>query len=150
LSEKAERRAIEAAVTHEVSVEVRYKETDAQGVVHHSNYIVWFELARTGLCSLSGHHYADVEQLGYFLMVTRTEARYLKGARYGDVVTVACRIERLTSRGIRFAYDVTKDGEALASGATEHIWVNRETGRPCRTPEILRQPFRRLAGFETG
>jgi len=148
LSSRAERRAIEEVATHEVSVEVRYAETDAQGVVHHSNYIVWFELARTGLCSMSGHHYADVEDLGYLLVVTRTETRYLKGARYGDTVTVACRIDRLSSRGVRFVYEVTKDGEKMASGATEHIWVDRETRKPCRTPEVLRQPFRRLAGLD--
>ncbi|MEO1084020.1 MAG: thioesterase family protein [Acidobacteriota bacterium] len=132
---------------HEVPVEVRYAETDAQGVVHHSNYIVWFELARTGLCSMSGHHYAEVEALGFYLVVTRTETRYLKGARYGDTVLVTCRIERLSSRGIRFVYEVKKEDETLATGATEHVWVDRTSGRPCRTPEVLRQPFSRLAGL---
>ena len=148
MSSRAERRAIEKAATHEVSVEVRYAETDAQAVVHHSNYIVWFELARTGLCSMSGHHYSEVEKLGYYLVVTRVETRYLKAARYGDTVTVSCRFDRISSRGVRFVYEVTNDGEKLASGATEHIWVDRETGKPCRTPEVLRQPFRRLAGLE--
>ena len=127
-------------------VEVRYAETDQMGVVHHANYIVWFELARTRLCEHSGFHYADIERLGYLLMVTGVEARYHRPARYGDVVRLTCWCERLGSRGMRFAYEVSKDGERLASGATEHVWIESATGRPCRTPEALRAPFARLAG----
>jgi acyl-CoA thioester hydrolase len=129
-------------------IEVRYAETDQMGVVHHGTYIVWFELARTHLCALSGHAYADVEKMGYFLMVTGVEARYRKPALYGKTVQVVCWGERLASRGIRFAYEVLQDGELLATGASDHIWVESATGRPCRTPEPLREPFRRLAGLE--
>jgi acyl-CoA thioester hydrolase len=131
----------------EIEVEVRYAETDQMRVVHHANYVVWFELARTRLCALSGYHYAEIEKLGYLLMVTGVEVRYRKPARYGDTVRVACWGERLASRGVRFAYEVLKDGELLATGATDHIWIEAATGRPCRTPEPLREPFRRLAGL---
>ena len=129
-----------------IDVEVRYVETDQMGVVHHSVYLVWFELARTHLCLATGTHYADVEKLGYYLVVSRTEMRLLAGATYGDTVEVSCWIDRLSSRGIRFAYEVRRDGGLLVSGATEHIWVERASGRPCRTPEVLREPFARLAG----
>lgn len=128
-----------------IPVEVRYAETDQMGVVHHANYVVWFELARTALCSATGHHYADVERLGYLLMVTGVEARFLRPARYGDTVQVTCRLERLASRGLRFAYEVTRDGERLVSGATEHLWVAQATGRPCRMPDVLRPGFEALA-----
>ena len=117
------------------------------GVVHHANYVVWFELARTRLCALSGFHYADIEGLGYFLMVTGVEVRYRKPARYGDTVRVVAWGERLQSRGVRFAYEVRKGEELLATGATDHIWVERATGRPSRAPEAVRGPFRRLAGL---
>ena len=127
-------------------VEVRYAETDQMGVVHHANYLVWFELARTRLCELSGFHYAEIEKLGYLLMVVGAELRYRRGARYGDTVDVACWIERFGSRGLRFAYEVTRAGDVLTTGATEHVWVELKTGRPCRTPEPLREPFARLAG----
>ncbi len=119
------------------------------GVVHHSVYLVWFELARTRLCLDTGHHYADVERLGYYLVVTRAEARLLRGAAYGDVVAVTCWLERLQSRGLRFAYEVERGGETLARGATEHVWVERASGRPCRIPEVLREPFAALTGDET-
>jgi acyl-CoA thioester hydrolase len=134
-------------VLGESEVEVRYAETDQMGVVHHANYIVWFEMARTRLCSLSGFHYAEVERTGHLLMVVGVEASYRKPARYGDTVRVACRVDHLGSRGMRFAYEVRKADELLATGKTEHVWVEAATGRPCRMPELVREPFRRLAGL---
>lgn len=128
-----------------VDVEVRYAETDQMGVVHHATYVVWFELARTALCAETGHHYADIERLGYLLMVTGVEARFLRPARYGDTVQVSCRLARLGSRGLRFAYQVSRNGEDLVSGATEHLWVAKATGKPCRMPEVLRPGFQSLA-----
>ena len=131
-------------------IEVRYAETDQMGVVHHANYVVWFELARTNLCALSGWHYADIERLGYFLMVTGVEVRYRQPARYGDAVQVVCWGERLASRGVRFAYEVRRGEDLLATGATDHVWVEIATRRPCRTPEPLRGPFQKLAGLADG
>src|SRR3954466_12134704 len=130
-----------------VAVGVRYAETDQMGAEHHANYIVWFELARTSLCAHTGFHYADIERLGYLLMVTGVEARYHRPARYGDVVQVVCWCERMASRGLRFAYEVRKAGERLATGATEHVWIEWATGRPCRPPEAIRAQFERLAGI---
>ncbi len=72
-------------------------------------------------------------------------ARLLKGATYGETVGVTCWLERLKSRGMRYAYEVDRDGEVLARGRTDHVWVERASGKPCRIPEILREPFARLA-----
>lgn len=130
----------------EIDVEVRYAETDQMGVVHHANYLIWFEQARTRLCQAAGTHYAEIEGLGYLLIVTRAEVRYLQPARYGDTVQVGCWIEDLGSRGLRFGYEVRRDGQRLATGATEHIWLQVEDRRPCRMPDALREPFERLAG----
>jgi acyl-CoA thioester hydrolase len=134
------------AVEHSVDVEVRYAETDQMGVVHHAEYVVWFEIARTRLCATSGWHYADIERLGTLLMVTRVDVSYRLPARYGETVQVVCTLARLGSRGLAFAYRVTRGGELLARGTTEHVWVDRASGRPCRMPEVLAEPFRRLAG----
>jgi acyl-CoA thioester hydrolase len=135
------------AVETTIDVEVRYAETDQMGVVHHAEYVVWFEMARTRLCADSGWHYAEIERLGTYLMVTGVEVSYRRPARYGDTVQVACSLARLGSRGLAFAYRVTRGGELLARGTTEHVWVDRATGRPCRMPEVLAEPFRKLAGL---
>jgi acyl-CoA thioester hydrolase len=139
--------AARTPVRSETAIEVRYAETDQMGVVHHANYIVWFELARTHLCALSGFHYAEIERLGYRLMVVGVDLRYRRPAHYGDVVRVSCWSDRLGSRGVRFAYEVHRGDGLLATGHSEHIWVETASGRPCRAPAEVRAPFARLAGL---
>ncbi|HVS65606.1 MAG TPA: thioesterase family protein [Thermoanaerobaculia bacterium] len=129
-----------------IDVEVRYVETDQMGVVHHSNYLAWFELARTALCRQGGRGYHQIEQDGHWLMVTGAQLRYRGGARYGDVVQVECWIDDLKSRTLTFAYRVRRGEELLVSGATDHVWVEAGTKRLCRIPEALRPHFERMAG----
>jgi acyl-CoA thioester hydrolase len=129
-----------------LDIEVRYAETDRMGVVHHAVYLVWFEQVRTRICLEIGHHYAEIEEMGYYLVVTGSRLRYLAGAAYGDTVTVSCWIEKLSSWGMHFAYEVRRGEQRLASGSTEHVWVGRSSGRPCRIPGELRAAFERLAG----
>lgn len=129
-----------------IGVEVRYAETDQMGVVHHSNYLVWFELARTRLCSETGFHYRDIERMGYQLMVTGARLEYRKPAHYGEVVEVACRLDRLSSRGLTFAYRITHEQTLLVRGQTDHIWFDVAETRVCRIPSALEAPFRGLLG----
>ena len=129
----------------EVRVEVRYAETDAMGIVHHSNYLVWFELARTRLCERSGRTYAEIERDGHQLTVTGAGIQYRRPARYGDTVLVMAWIDRLRSRQVRFAYEVRRGEDLLCSGTTNHVWIDR-CGRPCRMPGDLVPEFKRLAG----
>ena len=131
-------------------IDVRYVETDAMGVVHHSNYLVWFEYARTKLCELSGVHYSEIEKAGYGLMVTGVEVRYRQGARYGDRVTVTVWLSRLGSRVAHFEYEVRRDGLLLTSGETHHVWIRFSDNRPCRIPEVARPLFESLAGRSLG
>ena len=133
-----------------IEVEVRYAETDQMGVVHHAVYPVWLELARTRLCQQTGYHYGDIEKLGYRLMVTGLALEYRSAARYGDTITVSCRITRLGSRGLTFSYELTCDDRRLARGTTDHVWLEAERNKPVRIPEILAAPFQRLAGLDNG
>lgn len=116
------------------------------GIVHHANYLVWFELSRTSLCRQSGYHYAEIETLGHRLTVTRATVRYRKAARYGDTVHVDCWIEHLGSRGVRFRYEVRRGEDLLATGTTEHVWID-QSGAHCRLPGELRPGFERVAGI---
>ncbi len=125
----------------EIDVEVRYAETDQMGVVHHANYLVWLELARTRLCELTGFHYGEIEKMGYQLVVTGARLEYRRGARYGDTVRVACTLERMTSRTLTFGYRVQREGTLLARGATDHAWFDVARGRACRVPPRLETAF---------
>ncbi|MEO8195396.1 MAG: thioesterase family protein [Thermoanaerobaculia bacterium] len=130
---------------------MRYFETDQMGVVHHANYIVWCELARTRLCLEAGFHYAEIEKRGLLLLVTGVHLTYRSPARYGDTVSAACWVERVGSRGVVFEYrierrdaDGTGGATLLATASTEHVWVDAGTRRPVRFPEELKAPFERF------
>ena len=112
-------RRAEAVLSHrlpphhvDVDVEVRYFETDQMGVVHHANYIVWCELARTRLCLEAGFHYAEIEKRGLLLLVTGVHLSYRSPARYGDTVRAACWVDRVSSRGVTFEYRIERGDPA--------------------------------------
>ena len=131
-----------AGSSHTVDVEVRYAETDQMGVVHHANYLVWFELARTGLCAQTGYDYPEIERAGYLHPGHRRRAalparRALRRPRPGP----GAGSSALESRGLRFSYEVRRDGERLASGRTSHLWVEAASGRVCRIPSPWREAF---------
>ena len=114
---------------------VRYAETDAQGIVHHAAYVVWFEEARSHYARMRGTDYADFERAGYLLSVASVQVRYAYPARYGDRVAITCWVESLNSRAVTFQYEVenTLSKQRLATGETRHICVNRQ-GQPVIIP----------------
>lgn len=130
----------------EVDLEVRYAETDQMGVVHHRHHIVWFELARTHLCRATGVSYPEIENLGYYLMLSGVEVRYRAAVRYGERVRVTAWVAELASRSLAFDYQVHVEGRLCATGRTEHLWVRRSDMRPVRIPEAVRPGFVRVAG----
>ncbi len=130
-----------------VDIEVRYIETDQMGRVHHASYVAWMEVARTRLCQETGYSYAQIEAMGYYLMVAGLELRYVGAALYGDTVRVECWVKELGSRTLRFGYEIFRAGERITLGETYHVWVERATGRPCSIPRVLRGPFAELAAL---
>ena len=123
-------------------LEVRYAETDAQGVVYHGNYLVWFEVGRTTYCREAGYPYARMEAEGIHIVVTEVHARYRRSARYGDTVTVRTRFGAIKSRGCTFHYEVLlPDGSVAVEGETHHLFLEAVTGRPCLVPPGIREAF---------
>jgi acyl-CoA thioester hydrolase len=123
----------------EITLRVRYAETDAMGVAHHASYIVWLEQGRTELLRAYGTSYRAIEAAGFFVVLTDLQARYLAPARYDDVVAVRVRMDELRSRGLSFAYELrlAESGAPLLTARTEHVFVARATGRPTRPPAEL-------------
>jgi len=124
----------------ETTLRVRYAETDAMGVVYHTNYIVWFEVGRGEYSLQLGADYGRWEEGGFLLPVTEVWCRYLAPARYGDLVVVSTWVKDVRSRAVTFGYQVRmqESGQVLAVGSTAHICVNRE-GRPTQIPEDWRE-----------
>ncbi len=124
----------------EVGLRPRYADTDAMGVVYYANYLVYFEVARTTALAELGYPYWEMEKSGVLIPVLRAHCEYLRPARYGDALTIRVRRARLGGARVRFDYELRREGEAapLATGFTEHAFVNRE-GKPIRPPgEIIK------------
>ncbi len=123
--------------TGEITIRVRYAETDRMGLLHHANYLVYFEQARTELLRTYGVTYKDLEDQGYLLVLTKVEVRYKRPARYDDLVTIKTFVEKTTAVRIDHRYEVLRDGELLAEGSSTLACVDR-TGRPQALPDFLR------------
>ncbi len=133
----------------EVEFEVRYAETDQMGIVHHANYLIWFELARTRFCADGGKPYPEIEALGFFMIITQAQQDYRLAACYGDTVKVSCWLDWVASRSLQFGYQVMRGEQVLSTGYTRHLWVKRESRRPCTMPESLRETFLKFADQTT-
>lgn len=109
-----------------LDLQVRYVETDAMGIVHHSNYLVWFEAARVHWMDVAGVPYAEVAAGGNHFAVTAAGVEYRAPAHFGEVVRVTASLTQLRSRQVRFEYVVENAASAalLATGFTQHICVD--------------------------
>jgi len=113
---------------------VRYAETDAMGVAHHANYPVWFEVGRSDLMRELGLPYSEVEERGYYLMLSGLNVEYRRAARYDDSLTLLTRVGAVRSRSLTFSYAVLRGEELLATGETRHIATDKSY-RPARLPD---------------
>lgn len=126
-------------MTGEIPIRVRYAETDRMGLLHHANYLVYFEQGRTELLRDRGFAYRDLEDQGFLLVLTRVQVRYRRPARYDDVLTLRTTVVRTTSVKIEHRYELLRDGELLAEGETTLGCIDRE-GRPRMLPDALKLP----------
>src|ERR1700680_4515708 len=116
-------------LTGDITIRVRYAETDRMGLLHHANYLVYFEQARTELLRSQGLTYKDFEDQGFLLVLTKVEVRYKRPARYDDLLTIRTTVARNTMVRIDHCYEVFRDGELLAEAESTLACVDR-SGRP--------------------
>jgi len=126
----------------EASLRVRYAETDAMGIVYHTNYIVWFEVGRGEFMRQRGGDYREFERQGLYLPVTEVDARFIAPARYDDLVVVRTSVAEVRSRSVTMYYEVLMQdtGQLLVTGHTKHLCMDRE-GRVRRFPADLVDAF---------
>ena len=122
----------------EITIRVRYAETDRMGLLHHANYLVYFEQGRTELLRQSGRTYKDVEDQGFYLVLAKIEVRYRQPARYDDVLTLRTTVTRTTPVRIEHKYEVLRNGQVLAEGSSTLACVDRE-GNLQAMPEWLQE-----------
>jgi acyl-CoA thioester hydrolase len=124
--------------SQEIAIRVRYAETDRMGLLHHANYLVYFEQGRTELLRSRGITYKDLEDQGYLLVLARVEVRYRSPARYDDVLTLRTTVTRTTPVRIEHKYEVLRDGRLVAEGESTLACVDRD-GKLQALPDWLTQ-----------
>lgn len=123
---------------------VRYAETDQMGVVYHSNYLIWCELGRTDLIRNLGSSYAEVERQGVALAVVEAHLRYLRPARYDELIRVTTTVGEVRSRVVRFDYSIENEGGTLlVTGYTTLVAMGRDA-RSTAIPADLRGALERV------
>lgn len=126
---------------HETEIRVRYAETDKMGIVHHANYLIWFEAGRSELCRAKGFSYREMEDEDDALMVVaESYCRYKSPAFYEDLLYVRTRVAEIRSRSVRFIYEIFRpqDGVVIAEGETLHL-VTDAAKRVRSIPEKYRE-----------
>ena len=107
---------------------VQYYETDQMGIVHHSNYIRWFEEARTDYMEKMGMGYDQMEEKGILSPVLSVDAEYLQMVHFGGTVTIEVFIREYNGIKLTVGYEVIDDKtqRICCRGTTKHCFLDRE------------------------
>ena len=120
---------------------VRYKETDQMGVVYYSNYLVWFEVARTDFFRAKGFVYNLLEKEDkIYLPVVEAHCRYKAPIKYDDLVIIETTLKEISEKRLTFEYIVKVEGKIKTKGYTKHVFVDK-SGSPIKIPEKIVKAF---------
>lgn len=136
-------------MTHEHFLEVRYYETDQMGIVHHSNYIRYFECGRTALLKDIGLPMEKIEQAGVMLPVISVECHYKYPAKLGDTLRVVSIMDEIPRAKLVIKSEIyNESGKLLCNGEVGIGFIDATTRRPIRCPKDLAELFETLINKE--
>ena len=132
-------------VEHITSIRVIYADTDAMGVVYHTNYIKWFEVGRSELLRSIGYPYSRMEEEGVLLPVAECSCKFRAPAVYDDLLDITARIIEMKAATVTLEYEIRRQnsGELLATGWTKHA-VTDPSFKPVRLREKNPGLFNRI------
>jgi len=116
---------------------VNFYDTDAMAVVHHSNYIRWFEIGRVEYLRSIGITLGELMEDGFVFPITDVRAKYVSPGKFDDVVLIETTPTALTKAKMAFDYRIIRkaDGEVMVTGHSQNVFTSQETGRITRLPE---------------
>ena len=122
---------------HETTIRVRYQETDAQGHVHHANYINYFEIGRVEMLRDGGISYREFEESGLMLVIVNLKCDYFKPAVYDDLLKLRTSVVKAKGVRIQHSYEIFRDDDLIVKGETIVACVDHK-GKPKALPIWLR------------
>lgn len=110
-------------------IKVRYAETDKMGIVYHSNYYIYFEVAREDFIKEAGIEYKDMEDMGIMMPLVETRCKYHEGAKYADELIIETSLKEISPIKVILKYDVIRknDNKIIAEGETTQAFVDKNT-----------------------
>lgn len=123
-------------ISHDCKIRVWYKHTDQMSICHHSNYICYYEAARSEFLRAMGMSFAEVERRGIMMPILEVQSKYRKPTYYDELLTVRIILRELPATRINFLYEIYNEkGELVNTGMTQLGFIHSDTRRPCRCPE---------------
>jgi len=123
-------------------LDVRYYETDQMGIVHHSNYIRYFECGRTAMLKELGLPIERIEEAGVMLPVVSVECRYKTPAVLGDTLRIVTSVDEVPRARLVIRNEVYNPSDQLVcEGSVTLGFIDSNTRRPVRCPEMLVKIF---------
>lgn len=125
-------------ITRDIQLRVRYYETDCMGIVHHSNYIRFYEVARTEMLREFGTTYQEMEQVGVMLPVLDVQAHYISPAYDDELLTIRVTLAEMPKVKMRFDFEIYREnGDRINTGTVTLAFMNSVTRRACRAPKYF-------------
>ena len=122
----------------ETKIRVRYGETDKMGYVYYGVYPLYYEVGRTELMREFEFPYSKIEEMGIMLPVISLDIKYLKAARYDDLLTIKTIIKELPVARITFNYEVyNQQNELLNEASATLVFIDEKSRKPRRAPDEL-------------
>lgn len=120
------------------SLRVRYAETDPMGYVYYGNYAGYFEVARVELFRELGMPYSEIENRGIWLPVSEYQIKYLRPAKYDQILEIHTSIKKLPGVRIEFEYEIfNEEKEKITEARTTLYFFDSKTNRPVKCPDFL-------------
>lgn len=130
---------------HEHTIRVRYAETDQMGFVYYGNYGMYYEVARVEALRNLGLTYKSFEDRGILMPVLENWSKYIRPARYDDLLKISVFIRHLPRKRVTFEYEITnQEQELIHVGRTTLVFMRKEDGKTIKVPDemlALLQPF---------
>jgi acyl-CoA thioester hydrolase len=124
---------------HETDIRVRYGETDQMGYLYYGNYALYYEVGRAEAMRALGITYREQEaEIGVMMPVMYLQSRYLRPAKYDELVRVRSEVRQLPTDQMRFFHEIrNEEGKLLNAGEVKLAFVDRQTGKRCQAPDYL-------------
>lgn len=131
-------------LTHEFKKRVRYGETDQMGYLYYGNYAQYYEIGRAELIRTLGLTYREMEEVhGIIMPVVSMQVRYLRPARYDELITIHTELRKLPDRYITFNMELFNEaGERVNAGTVRLCFVKQESGESVPTPDFLMEKLK--------